>query len=101
MTFVHAGTLGTVPGKRDELVARLTERNDALRDLGCRRYEVGTNDQQPDTVFVIEVWDTAAAHRAALQQPDVIAAIAAARPLLDGQVGGFQFTVAGSPLHDP
>jgi hypothetical protein len=35
MTFVNAGTLGTVSGHRDELVATLTQRNDLLRELGC------------------------------------------------------------------
>jgi quinol monooxygenase YgiN len=100
MAFVNAGTLGTMPGKRDELIARLTTRNDSLRELGCRLYEVGTNEEQPDTVFVVEVWDSAAAHRASLQDPGVIAAITEARPLLDGRFGGFRFDVAGSPLHD-
>jgi quinol monooxygenase YgiN len=99
MTFVNAGTLGTVPGKRDELVARLTARNDALRALGCHAYEVGTNDHEPDTVFVIEIWSSADAHRASLQQPEVVAAIAAARPLLDGRFGGFRFDIVGSPIH--
>lgn len=98
MTFVNAGTIGTVPGQRDELVARLTQRNDTLRHLGCSLYEVGVDEQQPDTVFVLEVWESAAAHRASLQHPDVTAAIAAARPLLDGRFGGFRFDVVGSPL---
>lgn len=98
MTFVNAGTIGTVAGKRDELVARLTARNDTLRALGCSAYEVGTNDEQPDTVFVVEIWDSAAAHQASLRHPDVIAAIADARPLLNGQFDGFRFVVAGSPI---
>lgn len=100
MTFVNAGTLGARPGKREELVARLVRRNDALRELGCQLYEVGTNDQQPDTVFVVEIWENASAHRASLQHPTVVAAIAEARPLLDGQFGGFRFDVSGSPLRD-
>jgi quinol monooxygenase YgiN len=100
MTFVNAGTLGAAPGKRDELVARLTHRNDALRTLGCSAYEVGTNDDHPDTVFVVELWESAAAHQASLQHPEVVAAIAAARPLLNGQFGGFRFNVAGSPLRN-
>jgi quinol monooxygenase YgiN len=100
MTFVNAGTLGTVPGRRDELVARLTQRNDTLRALGCSAYEVGTNDEQPDTVFVVEIWHSAAAHRASLQDPDVMAAIAEAGPLLSGEFGGFRFDVVGSPMRD-
>jgi hypothetical protein len=41
MTFVNAGTLGTVSGHRDELVATLTQRNDLLREFGCSVYEFG------------------------------------------------------------
>ncbi|OJV57049.1 MAG: antibiotic biosynthesis monooxygenase [Cellulomonas sp. 73-145] len=100
MVFANAGSLGAVPGRRDELVAHLTRRSDVLRDLGCRLYEVGVNDDEPDTVFVVELWDSAAAHRGSLQHPDVQAAIAQARPLLSGQFGGFRFDVVGSPLRD-
>jgi hypothetical protein len=84
VTFVNAGTLGTQPGRRDELVARLIERNDLLRDLGC----------------TVEVWESSNAHRASLQHPQVIAAITEARPLLSGAFGGFRFDSAGSPLRD-
>lgn len=100
MVFANAGTLGTVPGRRDELVAHLTRRSDALASLACLLYEVGVNDQDPDTVFVVELWESAAAHRASLAQPDVQASIAAARPLLSGEFGGFRFDVVGSPLRD-
>jgi quinol monooxygenase YgiN len=100
VTFVNAGTLGVEPGKRDELVAHLTGRNPALAGVGCLLYEVGVNDDEPDTVFVVEVWTDAAAHRASLQLPEVQASIAAARPLLSGEFGGFRFEAVGSPLHD-
>jgi quinol monooxygenase YgiN len=100
VTFVNAGTLGVEPGRRDELVAHLTRRNTALAEVGCLLYEVGVNDDEPDTVFVVEVWTDAAAHRASLQLPEVQASIAAARPLLSGEFGGFRFDAVGSPLRD-
>jgi quinol monooxygenase YgiN len=100
MTFMNAGTLGTAAGKRDELVAHLTQRSDALREIGCLSYEVGTNEEDPDTVFVVELWESEEAHKASLGLPEVQASIAAARPLLPGEFGGFRFTVAGSPLRD-
>lgn len=99
MVFANAGTLGTVPGRRDELVAHLTRRSDALASLGCLLYEVGVNED-PATVFVVELWESAAAHRASLDHPEVQASIAAARPLLSGEFGGFRFDVVGSPLRD-
>jgi quinol monooxygenase YgiN len=100
MTFVNAGTLGTIPGHRDELVRMLTQRNDLLRELGCHLYEVGVSAGAPDTVFVVEVWESEDAHRRSLEQPDVQASIAAARPILSGEFGGFRFDVVGSPLRD-
>jgi len=100
MTFANAGTLGAAPGKRDELVALLTRRNDALSRVGCLAYEVGVNDDAPDTVYVVELWESAAAHRASLELAEVRDVISAARPLLSGEFGGFRFDVVGSPLHD-
>ncbi|GAA1962401.1 putative quinol monooxygenase [Microbacterium aquimaris] len=100
MTFANVGSLGVQPGRRDDVVAILTRRGTDLADAGCLLYEVGTNDDDPDTVFVIELWESADAHRASLQLPSVTAAIAEAMPMLSGAMGGFRFDVAGSPLRD-
>jgi quinol monooxygenase YgiN len=100
VTFANVGTLGTVRGKRDELVAHLTERSDLLRELGCLAYEVGVNSDDAETVYVIELWESRAAHAASLELPEVRAAIESARPLLSGTLGGFRFDVVGSPLRD-
>jgi len=100
MTFANAGTLQTFPGKRDELVALLVRQNDSLATAGCLAYEVGVNEDEPNTVFVVERWRDAAAHKASLALPAVQASISAARPLLTGTFGGFRFDVVGSPLRD-
>lgn len=100
MTFANAGTLGTVPGTRDLLVDILTRRSADLEAAGCLLYEVGVNDDHPDTVFVAELWTSAAAHQQSLQLESVRTAIQDARPYLSGEMGGFQFVVSGSPLRD-
>lgn len=100
MAFANAGTLGAVSGKRDELVAHLIQRSEALTDLGCFLYEVGVNDDEADTVFVVELWASAVAHQASLSNPEVQASIAKAKPLLSGKFGGFSFDIVGSPLRD-
>ncbi|WP_396641855.1 putative quinol monooxygenase [Microbacterium sp.] len=100
MVFANAGSLGAVPGKRDALVAHLTRRSSALEEVGCLAYEVGTNTDDSDTVYVIELWESADAHRRSLALPEVQASIAEARPMLAGTFGGFQFEVVGSPLRD-
>src|SRR5699024_11536950 len=101
MSFVNIGTLGTVPGKRDEVVAILTRVNAEIANAVCLFYEVGINIAEPDTVFVTELWESAEAHQQSLELPSVKAAIAEAMPLLTGQMGGYQYTVVGSPLRDP
>jgi len=100
MTFATVGTLGAVPGQRDTLVALLSGSSAGLAEIGCLVYEVGIDDEQPDTVFVVELWESAEAHRASLALSEVQAAIAQARPLLSGEYGGFRFDVVGSPLRD-
>lgn len=98
MTFANVGTLGTQPGKRDEVIAILTRLNLELADAGCLLYEAGVNADEPDTVFVAELWESPEAHQASLQFTSTRAAIAEAMPLLSGQMGGSRFTVVGSPL---
>jgi quinol monooxygenase YgiN len=98
MTFANVGTLGVRPGRRDDVVAILTRRNSQLNKAGCLLYEVGISDDEPNTVFVAELWTSAEAHRASLQLASVRAAIHEAMPLLSGEMHGSQFTVAGSPL---
>ena len=100
MTFANVGSLGSVTGKRDLLVEILTRRSTGLDAAGCLLYEVGVNDEQPDTVFVAELWTSAAAHQRSLELENVQAAIREARPLLSGEMSGFRFEVIGSPLRD-
>jgi quinol monooxygenase YgiN len=100
VSFANVGTLGALPGKRDELVVHLTRRSEVLEQAGCLLYEVGVNSDEPDVVFVMELWTNAEAHTASLALPEVRASIDAARPLLSGVFGGFQFDVVGSPLRD-
>ncbi len=100
MTFANIATLGVKPGKRDALVEILTRRDHQLGEAGCLLYEVGVDDDEPDTVFVAELWTSSEAHRASLELESVRASISEAMPLLSGQMGGYRFTVAGSPLRD-
>jgi quinol monooxygenase YgiN len=98
MTYARLGKLGTKPGNRNELVELLTRRSDRLTELGCLRYDVGISNDEPDTVFVAELWETEADHRASLDDAAVRAGIAEAMPLLSGQMSSESFTVIGSPL---
>jgi quinol monooxygenase YgiN len=98
MTFANVGTLGTMPGQRDAVLSILLRPMAGLKEAGCLLYEVGVNDEVPDTVFVVELWESPEAHRASLQLESTRAAINEAMPLLSGEMGGNHFTVLGSPL---
>lgn len=98
MTFANIGHLGVQPGKRDELIRLLTRPGGDLAELGCLLYEVGYSDDEPDRVYVAELWTSAEAHHASLGHPSVRAAIAEAMPLLTDDLGGTSFEVVGSPL---
>jgi quinol monooxygenase YgiN len=100
VTFANVGTLGVKPGHRDDVVEILVRAKPELREAGCLLYEVGVNDESPDTVFVCELWESPQAHQASLQINSVRAAIQEAMPLLSGQFGGDRFSVVGSPLRD-
>jgi quinol monooxygenase YgiN len=98
MTFATVGKLGVKPGKRDRLVKILIRPSGEMGEHGCLLYEVGVNDDEPDAVFVSELWESAAAHEASLELDSVREAIVEAMPLLSGEIGGYRFEVVGSPL---
>ena len=70
------------PGQRDALVALLLE--GAGEMPGCRSYVVARDTADDDAIWVTEVWDDEASHRASLELPVVQAAIANARPIIAG-----------------
>ena len=76
------GRIVAVPGKRDELVAVLSENEGGMP--GCLSYVVALDTANPDALWVTEVWDTQESHRASLQLPSVQAAIGRGRPLIAG-----------------
>jgi quinol monooxygenase YgiN len=51
---------------------------------GCLSYIVAKDATDPNGVWITEVWDSEASHRASLSLPEVQAAIARGRPLIAG-----------------
>jgi quinol monooxygenase YgiN len=76
------GSFRSVAGKRAELAAVLLTDIDALP--GCKSYVVQEDLTEQDTLWVTEVWDDPASHKASLDLPAVKAAIAKAMPLVAG-----------------
>jgi quinol monooxygenase YgiN len=76
------GKIRCVPGRRDALAAVLLEGTKAMP--GCLSYIVANDVNDADALWVTEVWDSQASHRASLQLPAVQQAIAKGRPLIAG-----------------
>ena len=86
------GKMSAVAGQRDALAAILLEATGAMP--GCFSYVIDTDPAEPDALWITEVWDSAASHKASLGLPAVQAAIARAKPL----IAGFSNRVETIPL---
>ncbi len=73
------GQIVVVEGRRSELAAILTNLG-AMP--GCVSYVVANDTIREDTLWVTEVWESAEAHAALLDLPEVRAAIEKGRPLI-------------------
>jgi quinol monooxygenase YgiN len=72
----------TAPGKRDELIAILLGGTSGMP--GCLSYVVAQDPTNSVAVWVTEVWDTQASHKASLSLPAVKDAISRGKPLIAG-----------------
>lgn len=87
------GKMTAKPGERDALVAAILE---ASADMpGCKSYVVALDTADENAVWITEVWDDEAAHKASLAMPAVRAAIAKAMPLIADFGPSFATTPVG------
>jgi len=86
------GKMTATPGDRDALVAILLEGTNAMP--GCLSYVVAHDPANADAIWITEVWDSEASHKASLSLPAVQAAIAKGRPL----IAGFSDRVVTTPI---
>ena len=95
MTYGLFGKFSAQPGMRDDLVTYLLQAAKLLeRNPGCIHYIVSTSDE-PEAVWVYEVWTNVAAHDASLEPEDIQALIQEARPLIAGMSDQTQLAVQG------
>lgn len=90
--FGMIGKMKAQPGKRAELVAILGSGTGAMP--GCRAYLIAEDAKDPDAIWITEIWDDAASHKASLQLPAVRDAIAKGRPL----IAGFELSAETRPV---
>ncbi len=68
---------------------------------GCLSYVVAIDPADADAIWITEVWDSEANHKASLGLPAVQAAIARARPLIAGFGERFITTPVGGVGLEP
>ena len=76
------GKMNAVPGQRDALAAILLDGTQAMP--GCLSYVIARDPAHDNALWITEVWDSQASHKASLSLPSVQAAIAKGRPLIAG-----------------
>jgi quinol monooxygenase YgiN len=74
------GKFRAKPGKRDALVAAMLDDDTSIP--GCISFVVAHDPSDPDAVWITEVWDSQASHKASLQMPSVKASIERAIPMI-------------------
>jgi quinol monooxygenase YgiN len=84
------GKMNAQPGQRDSLINILLE--GTAKMPGCLSYIVASDPADANAIWITEVWDSEASHKASLSLPEVQAAIGKAKPLIAGF--GERFTTA-------
>lgn len=87
------GKIKAQPGQRDALAAILLDATDAMP--GCLSYVIAIDSKDPDALWITEVWDNQASHKASLALPSVKEAISKGRPLIAGFGERFETTPLG------
>jgi quinol monooxygenase YgiN len=80
--FGLIGKIRAHQGKRDAMLKILLKGTEAMP--GCLSYVVAKDSADTDAIWITEVWEDEASHKASLSLPSVQAAIAEARPLIAG-----------------
>ena len=74
------GKMRAVAGQRDALITILI--NGVSGMPGCASYVVAKDPSDADAIWITEVWDNQASHKASLSLPSVQKAISQGRPLI-------------------
>lgn len=90
------GKLQAQTGKGPELGEILLKAAELMEHApGCLLYIVNNTVDNPDRIYIIEVWESKEDHDNSLQLPGVRELITQATPILDGQPEGITLDVLG------
>ena len=90
------GKMKSQSGQRNALLALLLKAGRNAPNMpGCHVYIVNSDPNDPDGIWVYEVWRSQADHQASLTLDSVKALITSARPLIAGFGERFEVTPLG------
>ncbi|MBS1757353.1 MAG: antibiotic biosynthesis monooxygenase [Bacteroidetes bacterium] len=85
MYLLH-GKLQAKPNQANELADILLEASKLVSTAkGCKLYVIGKDENEPNSVYVTEIWDSKDDHDNSLKVEGVRELIMKAMPILDGQ----------------
>lgn len=85
MYLLH-GKLTAKSGHRDELASILLEASKLVsKAKGCKIYVIGKDENDPNSVYVTEIWENKNDHDNSLKVQGVRELIMKAMPILEGQ----------------
>lgn len=80
--FGLIGKMLAAPGQRDTLIGLLLEGTEKMP--GCLSYVIAKDPADANAIWITEVWDGEASHKASLSLPAVQATITKAKPMITG-----------------
>ncbi|MDZ4763439.1 MAG: putative quinol monooxygenase [Chloroflexota bacterium] len=90
------GKMLAQPGQRDALIGHLLHAATLLREVdGCYLYVISSALDDPNGIWVNEVWRSQADHQASLTHDAIKSLITVARPLIAGFAERFEVTPLG------
>lgn len=96
MNYVLINKMTTKPGKRQEVIAIMLEAGISFNDnSACLLYLVSGSKDDPNAIWVQDVWTNQADHEAAMQTETMMRYIKKTIPLLEDMPEQFQVVPAG------
>lgn len=87
------GQMLATSGNREKLIAILV---DGTKDMpGCVSYVIAEDKDNENAIWITEVWDSIESHKASLSLPNVQAAIASGKPIIEGFGERYETTPVG------
>lgn len=96
MAYALLNKLTAKPGKRSEVVDILIESGKLFQDnSACLLYLVSEAEDDPNLIWVVDLWTTKGAHAEALKSPELRPYVEKAMPLLEGMPEQIEIRAVG------